>query len=87
MNTSSLFDESRYIKKGGAKSERDIIVGDLFSFFESKEIKLIRKGKMTMRYFATLLSPIATPDLYFLLSQMKQSKNPAALFWATVRPK
>lgn len=45
------------------------------------------KRKITPRNAAVFLSPIKTPDLYALLSNMKKAKNPAAYFWWTVKKK
>lgn len=73
--------------KSGSKSERDVIVGDLFNFFEQRGIKLLRRGKISMGHFATLLSPYPTKDLYVFVSKLREAKNPAAMFWWYVKPK
>lgn len=83
-----LGDTSRFkTKKTGAKSERDLIVGDIYNFFKDKGIPLLRRGEMKMSYMGERLSPFKTSDLYPFLSKLKESKNPAALFWFFVKPK
>lgn len=82
----SLFKDYKIEKKTKVKSPRDLIVGDIFNYFESREIKLMKR-KMTMGYFATLLSPFKEDLLYDLFSKIKEAKNPAALFWYFTKPK
>lgn len=71
-------------KKNGIKSERALVISDILDL--ANKTHGIRK-KIIPRVAAVFLSPIKTPDLYVLLSNMKRSKTPAALFWWTVKPK
>ena len=83
-----LGDISRFTNKNsGAKSGRDAIVGDLFNYFQDREINLLRNGEMKISYFAERLSPFKTSDLYVLLGKIGKAKNPAAMFWWYVKPK
>ena len=63
-------------------NERQLVLSDILSLVNSTEGI---KKKVAGRNGAVFLSPYKLPDLYVLLSKMKQSKNPAALFWWTVK--
>ena len=64
-------------------SERSLVFGDIMKEYDRSP----NKKKQTIRNLNFFAKYIKTVDLYALLSQMKQAKNPAACFWGYVRPK
>src|SRR3990167_1833520 len=83
----SLFEilKTRGIPKKTEKksfSERNAVFWDIMIEYD----KSPNKKKQTIRNLNFFARYIKTKDLYHLLSRMKQSKNPAALFWYYVKP-
>lgn len=65
------------------RGERDLVISDILDLYHSVPFK----RKQTHRNFAVMLSPFNVSQLYALLSNMKHAKNPAAMFWWTVKKK
>lgn len=80
----SLFSNYELPKQNNIKSERALVISDILEL--ANRTHGIKK-KLTARNVAVFLSPFKTPDLYPLLSKMKNSKSPASLFWWYVKNK
>ena len=70
--------------KTSINNERASVISDILTLVNNS---LGIKRKVTARNAAVFLSQYKTPDLYVLLSKMKQAKNPASLFWYFVKVK
>lgn len=69
-------------KRSNIRSERALVLSDIIEVANASAG--IRK-KLTARNVAVFLSPFTTSELYVLLSKMRDSKTPAALFWWHVK--
>lgn len=77
-----LFKDYEQPKKTKIRSERALVISDIIEVANATQGI---KKKLTPKNTAVLLSPFNTPDLYVLLSKMKQAKTPAATFWYFVK--
>lgn len=85
ITINNLFDNRKYEFVKSRRTER----GDLLTEFASM-INATRTGKykpLSLKTYGFYLSPYTTSELYFLLKKCNSSKNFAATFWWTVKPK
>ena len=77
----------KYEPKSRARSERALVIEDIWNYFKTRRIKLLKNKEISVVAFSVLLSPFSIEEIYILLSKVKEARNPGAMFWWFVSPK